>query len=100
MKALAVQRAKQNPNDVVIELKYHAVWNVVHRQSIFAADAEYVESVKAELADAHIPSVTFSALLWLAPDHIHVESPYATSWLRHVHNTPVHERCGHASSQG
>ena len=71
-KALAVQRAKQNPDDVVIELRYHAVWNVLHRRSIFAADAGYVEPLKAGLADTHLPSVTFAALLWLAPDHIHV----------------------------
>ena len=67
-----MQRAKHNPADVIVELKYHVAWNVAQRKSLFGVGDECAEQLKAGLAAAEIPSLTFAALLWLAPDHIHV----------------------------
>lgn len=71
-KALALQKMKDDPDGVFMELKYHFAWNVIHRKPVFRIgrdvfDFIYERSLKcSELVGG------FVNLLWLAPDHIHL----------------------------
>ncbi|MBN1656077.1 MAG: transposase [Deltaproteobacteria bacterium] len=71
-KALALQKLDRNPDEEIIELKYHYVWNVMERRPLFADGKESFERVYDTLINTSIPSVLCAALIWLAPDHIHV----------------------------
>lgn len=71
-KSLAVQQAQRHPDDVIVQLKFHSVWNVTQRKPIFADGSAPIEQLMEALANSSIPSVTFAGLLWLAVDHIHV----------------------------
>jgi REP element-mobilizing transposase RayT len=72
MKALALQKLNRDPDGVIVELKYHFVWNVIHRCPIFRHtndifDFVYETSLKcSELVRG------FVNLIWLAPDHLHL----------------------------
>jgi REP element-mobilizing transposase RayT len=71
-KALALQKLARNPDEEIIELKYHYVWNVAERRPLFADGKESFERVYDALINPSIPSVLCAALIWLAPDHVHV----------------------------
>jgi len=71
-KALALQKLARNPDEEIIELKYHYVWNVAERRPLFADGKESFERVYDALVNTSIPSVLCANLIWLAPDHVHV----------------------------
>ena len=39
-KALAVQRLNRDPDEIYLDLKYHFVWNVLHRRPVFEKSVE------------------------------------------------------------
>jgi REP element-mobilizing transposase RayT len=70
--ALALQKLTEDPEAIIIELKYHFAWSVQGRQAIFR-DLDKCSGIMSDiLAAAAIPSVRRAYLLWLAPDHVHV----------------------------
>jgi REP element-mobilizing transposase RayT len=70
--ALALQKLTENPEAIIIELKFHFVWSVQGRQPIFRDLDQYSAIISEILSAAAIPSVRRADLLWLAPDHVHV----------------------------
>src|SRR5512133_352831 len=70
VKALLVQKAKRNPDEVSIDLRYHFVWTVVGRRRVLEADLHRGQFEEL-LAMVAIASVRRAGLLWLAADHLH-----------------------------
>lgn len=70
--ALALQKMDQDPDAIIIELKYHFAWSVQGRRGIFRDFDKYSGIIVKILANAVMPSVRRAGLLWLAPDHVHV----------------------------
>jgi len=48
-RALALQRLARNPNDVMLDIKYHFVWNVIGRKSVFAEPAPMIDFISNTL---------------------------------------------------
>ena len=71
-RALAVQKMKNHPDAVFMNLRYHLVWNVVHRRSSFPDPQTAFEVVNDAFFDSGSSVGSFVSLLWLAPDHVHV----------------------------
>ena len=71
-RALAVQKMKNHPDAVFINLRYHLAWNVVHRRSSFPDPQKAFEIVNDAIFDSGSSVGSFVSLLWLAPDHAHV----------------------------
>jgi REP element-mobilizing transposase RayT len=70
--ALAIQRARVDPDGVNVDIKYHLAWNTPRRKPVF------VHSVDTRRVIAEAFSVCgdevggLASVLWLAPDHIHI----------------------------
>ena len=71
-RALAVQKIKNDPDAVFIDIRYHLAWNVVHRRSSFPDPQNAFKMVNDAFFDSSSPVDSFVSLLWLAPDHVHV----------------------------
>ncbi len=71
-RALAVQELKNDPDSVLIDIKYHLAWNVVHRRSSFPDPQNAFKIVNDAFFDCSLSVGSFASLLWLAPDHVHV----------------------------
>ncbi len=72
MKALAFQMLMENPDDEIINLRYHMVWNVAFRKPIFRSDNGLLDFVHNLFQENSTLLGGFVYLLWLARDHIHV----------------------------
>ena len=70
--ALAVQKMKNHPDAVFINIRYHLAWNVVHRRSLFPDSQTAFEVVNDAFFGSGSSVGSFVSLLWLAPDHVHV----------------------------
>ena len=70
--ALAAQKLGNDPDAIVMNIKYHFVWNVIHRRTIFSNPAASVERVSEVFLDCSEVVDSFVRLLWLAPDHVHI----------------------------
>ena len=70
--ALAVQKMKNDPDAVFINIRYHLAWNVIHRRSLFPDPQTAFEVVNDAFFDSGSSVGSFVSLLWLAPDHVHV----------------------------
>jgi REP element-mobilizing transposase RayT len=70
--ALALQKLTEDPDAIIVDLKFHFAWSVHGRRSIFRDLEKYSGILSEVLATAAIPSVKRAGLLWLAPDHVHV----------------------------
>ena len=70
--ALAVQKMKNHPDTVFINLRYHLAWNVIHRRSSFPDYRSAFEIVYDAFFDSGLSVGSFVSLIWLAPDHVHV----------------------------
>jgi putative transposase len=71
-KALALQKLEQDPDGFIISLKYHLLWNTVHRRQVFDPPKAYFGDfldLFGGFGDLVGGSV---ALMWLAPDHVHI----------------------------
>ena len=70
--ALAIQRAREDPDGVSVDIKYHVAWNVLHRKPVFVrpADTRLVIDDAFSACGRRIGGL--ASVLWLAPDHIHI----------------------------
>jgi REP element-mobilizing transposase RayT len=71
-RALAVQKLSRDPDGVYIQLKYHLAWNVKHRMPIFSPTNRFIDHVHGIFLQCSELAGGFVALLYLAPDHIHL----------------------------
>lgn len=70
--ALALQKLTEDPDAIIIDLKFHFAWSVQGRRGVFRDLEKYSVILSEILATAAIPSVRRAGLLRLAPDHVHV----------------------------
>lgn len=70
--ALALQKLTEDPEGIIIELKFHFAWSVEGRRPIFRDGKKYAGMMSEILTATTMPSVRRANLLWLAPDHVHV----------------------------
>ena len=99
-RALALQKLASNPDDVMLEIKYHFAWNVVGRRPAFAEPATTIDFISDTITNCSEEVGGFASLLWLAPDHIHlcVESDGEVSpdnmaqELKRLSEVPILER--------
>ena len=71
-RALVLQKLARNPDDVMLEIKYHFAWNVVGRRPAFAESATTIDVISDTITNCSETVGGFANLLWLAPDHIHL----------------------------
>jgi REP element-mobilizing transposase RayT len=71
-RALAVQKMKNDPDAVFVNIRYHLAWNVVHRRASFPEPQNAFKVVNDAFFDSGSAVGSFVSLLWLAPDHVHV----------------------------
>ena len=71
-RALALQKLARNPDDVMLEIKFHFAWNVVGRRPIFAEPAPMIDFIRDSIMSCSEAVGGFATVLWLAPDHIHI----------------------------
>jgi putative transposase len=99
-RALALQKLARNPDDVMLNIKYHFAWNVVSRMPAFTEPASAIEFISNTITTCSDKIGGFASLLWLAPDHIHlyVESDGEVSpenmaqQMKQLSETPILER--------
>jgi len=71
-RALAVQKLKDDPDAVLINIRYHFAWNVIHRRSLFSDPEKAFKIIDGALFECGLSVSSFVSLLWLAPDHLHI----------------------------
>jgi len=71
-RALALQKLSRNPDDVILEIKYHFAWNVIGRRPAFAEPTPKIDFIIDNIMTCSEAVGGFTSLLWLAPDHIHL----------------------------
>ena len=71
-RALALQKLARNPDDIMLDIKYHFVWNVIGRRPVFAAPEPMIGYIDNAIATCSEAVGGFADLHWLAPDHIHL----------------------------
>ena len=71
-RALALQKLARNPDDVMLEIRYHFAWNVIGRRPVFAEPAARIDFISNTIKACSEAVGGFTCLLWLAPDHIHL----------------------------
>jgi REP element-mobilizing transposase RayT len=71
-RALALQKLERDPDGVFMELKYHFVWNVIHRRAVFSSANDIFDYVHDTFSGCNELVGGFVSLLWLGPDHVHL----------------------------
>ncbi len=71
-RALALQKLRYDPDTVIINLKYHFVWNVIYRFPVFDQSIDVFKFIHSSLQECNESIGGFVNLLWLAPDHVHL----------------------------
>jgi len=71
-RALALQKLARNPDDVMLNIKYHFAWNVVSRRPVFSKPTSAIDFISNTITTFSEEVGGFACLLWLAPDHIHL----------------------------
>ena len=64
--------ALRNPDDVMLEINYHFVWNVIGRRPAFKEPATTIDFIGDTITTCSDAVSGFASLLWLAPDHMHL----------------------------
>ena len=99
-RALAVQKIKNHPDAVFVNIRYHLAWNVIHRRASFPDPQNAFEMVDDAFLNSGSSVGSFVSLLWLAPDHLHVylqsdgEKPVETivQEIKRISESSNHER--------
>jgi len=88
-RALALQKLHRDPDTIMVQLKYHLVWNVFHRTPVFVPASAFVSFVHDTFLECSESAGGFVHLVYLAPDHVHVymESDGQRSVEDMVHDT-------------
>ncbi|MCK4791840.1 MAG: transposase [Desulfobacteraceae bacterium] len=71
-RALALQMLHRDPDTILVQLKYHLVWNVSHRTPVFVPVGDFIDVVHDAFLESSEVARGFVNLLYLAPDHVHV----------------------------
>ncbi|NVM21164.1 MAG: IS200/IS605 family transposase [Desulfobacterales bacterium] len=71
-RALALQKLSRDPDSVILQLKYHFVWNVSKRMPVFAPANDFIGYVHDTFLGCSEAGGGFVHLLYLAPDHVHL----------------------------
>jgi REP element-mobilizing transposase RayT len=71
-RALALQKLARNPDDIILDIKYHFAWNVIGRRPAFAAPEPMIDYIGNAIAACSEAVGGLANLHWLAPDHIHL----------------------------
>ncbi len=71
-RALALQKLKYDPDSVILQLKYHFVWNVTYRTAFFSPANDFIGRVYDAFLGCSDAVGGFVNLLYLAPDHVHL----------------------------
>lgn len=71
-RALALQKLKRDPDDVMLAIRYHFTWNVISRIPVFEKPASSIAFISDAITTCSEVVGGFASLLWLAPDHIHL----------------------------
>lgn len=71
-RALALQKLGHDPDSVILQLKYHFVWNVSHRMPVFAPANDFMGFLHDTFLGCSEAVGDFVHLLYLAPDHVHL----------------------------
>ena len=71
-RTLALQKLASNTDEVMLEIKYHFVWNVIGRRKAFAEPAPVINFISNTITNCSEAVGGCAGLLWLAPDHIHI----------------------------
>jgi len=71
-KAFALQKLERNPDEVILDLKYHFAWNVINRKSVFRSNNDTFHFARNTFWGCSELVEGFVSLLWLAPDHVHL----------------------------
>jgi REP element-mobilizing transposase RayT len=71
-RALTLQKLARDPEDVMLEIKYHFAWNVIGRRPVFTKLERMIDFICDTITACSKAMGGISYLLWLAPDHIHV----------------------------
>ncbi len=71
-RALALQKLARYPDEVMLDIKYHFVWNVIGRRPAFAEPEPMIEFISDTITTCSEAVGGFASLMWLAPDHIHI----------------------------
>jgi REP element-mobilizing transposase RayT len=71
-RALALQTLSRDPDTVIVQLKYHFVWNVSHRTPVFVPANDFIDVVHDTFLGCSQAAGGFVHLVYLAPDHVHV----------------------------
>jgi len=71
-RALALQKLSRDPDSVIVQLRYHFVWNVSHRTPVFVPANAFVSFVHDTFLGCSEGAGGFVHLVYLAPDHVHV----------------------------
>lgn len=71
-RALALQKLTNDPESVMLEIKYHFVLSTIGRRSIFTDPDSSIDLIDDVISKCSEGVGGFSYLLWLAPDHMHI----------------------------
>ena len=71
-KAHALQRLKRNPDEEIVWLKYHLVWNTIQRKPFFKDIGKDADKINLLFQDVGAESDVVADIMFLAADHIHL----------------------------
>jgi REP element-mobilizing transposase RayT len=71
-RALALQKLKDDPNGIFVDIKYHFAWNSVHRIPILNKFTNTSDLIYDAFSRCSELIGELVSLLWLAPDHLHL----------------------------
>lgn len=71
-RALALQKMANDPESVMLDIKYHFVLSTIGRRSIFADPDLSIDLIDDIISKCSEVVGGFSYLLWLALDHMHI----------------------------